>query len=156
MTAPAVAKYPGSGWLRLRHLGYILTNNFSDAPRITSQSQELSLGEGESVLLPCRVTANPPATVEWVRQNSGQVVGEGEELALAPLNRSLADTYICQARNSLGLSEPLAHTLTIQCKSHCCVKLFVLWIRNDLLRIRIQVLIFEFRIRILPMSFKQI
>lgn len=86
------------------------------APRITSPAQQLSLGEGESALLLCRVTANPPASLEWVRQSTGQVLGEEgtEELSLTHLNRSMTDTYICQARNALGLSEPLAHTLTVQ------------------------------------------
>ena len=78
----------------------------------------MSLAEGESALLVCRVTANPPASLEWVRQSTGQVVGEGQEqLTLAPLHRSMADTYLCQARNPLGLSEPLAHTLNVLCKS---------------------------------------
>ncbi|CAK1551264.1 unnamed protein product [Leptosia nina] len=66
-----------------------------------------SLEEGSSALtLECRADGNPSPYVWWTKD--GQVIGtNGPRLIRAPVYRNHSGIYGCQARNSLGTSEPV-------------------------------------------------
>ncbi|XP_045517850.1 hemicentin-2 [Pieris brassicae] len=66
-----------------------------------------SLEESSSALtLECRADGNPSPYVWWTKD--GQVIGtNGPRLIRAPVYRNHSGIYGCQARNSLGTSEPV-------------------------------------------------
>ena len=74
------------------------------------------LSEGDTVRLRCSVESNPPSQVEWRREGTKEVVAQGAELNIPALSRTHADTYVCQAKNSLGLSSPKKIALGVKCK----------------------------------------
>ena len=95
----------------------MITYYISDAPRIEiSELPSSELSEGDSVTLRCSASANPPAQITWRREGTGEQVSDQPELILPAIKRSQADTYVCQAKNSLGLSAPKKIPLSVHCK----------------------------------------
>lgn len=92
-------------------------NYFSDSPRVSIQPlAKTELTEGDSVTLHCAVSANPPAQVEWRMAGDDQPISNGERLEIPRLTRAHSGKYICQAKNSLGLSGPEKIDLSVKCK----------------------------------------
>ena len=75
------------------------------------------LVEGASVRVTCLVDANPRADVLWYRDGSGEIVARTAELRLERVGRAEAGRYLCQANNSVGVSQPAEVTVGVQCKT---------------------------------------
>ncbi|KAF6200938.1 hypothetical protein GE061_005385 [Apolygus lucorum] len=68
----------------------------------------------DNVALRCVTDANPPASVVWKKAGRTDIVSLEESLQFRPVTRKDSGTYTCQARNSLGSSEPLTVNLDVK------------------------------------------
>ncbi len=101
-------------------------------PRITASSTILTpsnssssstnasvLVEGGSVTLHCEVESNPAANrVSWRRSGSAAaaILTSQPTFTVSPVSRETAGSYECVAENLLGLSEPAALQLNVECE----------------------------------------
>lgn len=94
---------------------------FLASPRIKkSKSQELTqvkASEGQSVVLPCGVTGNPPPWISWTRdgeilQNSTQV----SALTIKSVEEHMTGLYTCVAGNEAGTDRYDLLLLVTSCK----------------------------------------
>jgi hypothetical protein len=102
-------------------------------PRVTASSTILTpsnsssfsnasvLVEGGSVTLHCEVESNPAANrVIWRRSGSAAtaaaILTSQPTFTMSPVSRETAGSYECVAENLLGLSEPAALQLNVECK----------------------------------------
>ena len=74
-----------------------------------------------SVSLMCKDQSNPPARVTWSKVGDTSGPLHKNELQLNPIRRKQAGTYICQAENSVGRSEPERTEVEVLCKYSCSV-----------------------------------
>ncbi|XP_024082011.1 hemicentin-2 [Cimex lectularius] len=68
----------------------------------------------DNVVLRCVTDANPPASVVWRKVGRQDVSSLEESLQFRPVTRKDSGTYTCQARNSLGPSEPLTVNIDVK------------------------------------------
>ncbi|KAF4518684.1 hypothetical protein B566_EDAN002719 [Ephemera danica] len=73
----------------------------------------------DNVELRCEADANPPASVVWRRAGRPDILSLEETLPIRPVKRADSGTYTCQARNSVGASQPLSVHLDVKCESRC-------------------------------------
>ena len=76
----------------------------------------VSLSEGDSVMLRCRADSNPPASVAWRRAGVAGVGSTREEVLIQKVGREEAGIYTCTAHNRLGVSGPREIVLNVECK----------------------------------------
>ena len=69
-----------------------------------------------SVSLTCTHQSNPPARVTWSKVGDKSGPQHTQELQFSPIRRQQAGTYICQAENSVGRSEPEQTQVEVLCK----------------------------------------
>ena len=70
-----------------------------------------------SITLGCVAEANPPGRVFWRKFESGEETRQYlDELTFDPVTRSESGTYICQAENSIGLSNEEPVEVNVLCK----------------------------------------
>ena len=104
-------------------------------------SHNVSLTEGDSVIIRCKVTArtwpggqvarwpgglvtpllsqtdsNPPAAVSWRRAGVAGVWSTREEVLLERVGRAEAGLYTCTAHNTIGVSGPREISLNVECE----------------------------------------
>ncbi|XP_039280051.1 irregular chiasm C-roughest protein isoform X2 [Nilaparvata lugens] len=72
------------------------------------------LEEGQPVVLRCVTDANPPASVVWRRAGRTDIASLEESLQFRPVTRRDSATYTCQAKNTLGASEPITVYLDVK------------------------------------------
>jgi len=96
------AAYPG-GEKRSSAMLDVLYKPTVNIVRVDSPVLEDGLG---SVSLTCTDQSNPPARVTWSKVGDTSGPHHTKELQLNPIRRQQAGTYICQAENSVGRSEP--------------------------------------------------
>ena len=89
-----------------------------DLPVVSlSLSEDISdISEGDQVSVSCVAAANPPASVMWYREGSGEIVSRQQRLTIHHIKRDQAGVYVCQANNSVGQSQPKKIDLKVQCK----------------------------------------
>jgi len=74
-----------------------------------SGDQVIGLGDisqGDSVSITCNTNGNPAPDVVWYRDGSGEIVSRQETMTISDIRRDQAGTYVCQANNSVGQSDP--------------------------------------------------
>jgi len=80
------------------------------APIVEIKASKTTVTEGQdSLLLTCEVDANPPATIEWIKNlntDDEEVIGTGPTIRISTVRRGNAGTYNCVATNSVGTSIP--------------------------------------------------
>ena len=97
-------------------------------------SHNVSLTEGDSVIIRCKVTArtwpgvllvtpllsqtdsNPPAAVSWRRAGVAGGWSTREEVLLERVGRAEAGLYTCTAHNTIGVSGPREISLNVECE----------------------------------------
>ena len=82
----------------------------------SGSDQNVSLREGETVIIRCRADANPPANVMWRRAGVRGVWSTEPEVVLDNVGKEEAGVYTCTAHNSLGVSGPKEIILNVECK----------------------------------------
>ena len=97
---------------------------FADKPKVSIvRSGDDVFEEGRSsVTLRCVADANPPGRVFW--RKYGPTTGGNQEearqyvdtLELKPVTRKDGGTYLCQAENSIGLSNEEPAEIDVQCE----------------------------------------
>ena len=99
----------------------------ADKPRvkIVREADEV-LEEGRStVSLTCEAEGNPAPRVFWRKFAGVSADPEAKEykprLDFDPVNRLNSGTYVCQAENSVGVSEEVSSDVDVLCKSFSCV-----------------------------------
>ena len=80
----------------------------------------ISISEGSNVTLHCNVTGNPPPNITWIWQDTGDVLGSSQQLALIAINRSQTGNYQCHTWNGIGNSSTETCSLDVFCKSKFC------------------------------------
>lgn len=70
----------------------------------------------DTVVLRCVTDANPPAAIVWRRAGKPDISSLEESLQFRPVTRRDSGTYTCEARNSVGVSDPLTVQLDVKCK----------------------------------------
>lgn len=68
----------------------------------------------DTVVLRCVTDANPLASVVWRRAGKSDISSLEESLQFRPVTRRDSGTYTCQARNSIGVSDPLTVQLDVK------------------------------------------
>jgi len=80
------------------------------APIVQVSASKTTVTEGQdSLQLTCEVDANPPATIEWIKNlntDQEEVIGTGSTIRISTVRRGNAGTYNCVATNSVGTSIP--------------------------------------------------
>ena len=94
-------KYPNS----------LMSSNFR-----SGGAGNVSLSEGDSVMVRCRTDSNPPASVAWRRAGVAGVWSTREEVLIEAVGREEAGIYTCTAHNRLGVSGPREIVLNVECK----------------------------------------
>ena len=79
-------------------------------------SQNVSLREGDSVIIRCRPDSNPPASVAWRRAGEMGVWSTQSEVLIENVGRENGGIYTCTAHNRLGVSGPKEIVLNVECK----------------------------------------
>ena len=79
-------------------------------------SQNVSLREGDSVIIRCRADSNPPASVAWRRAGEMGVWSTQAEVLIENVGRENGGIYTCTAHNRLGVSGPREIVLNVECK----------------------------------------
>jgi hypothetical protein len=84
----------------------------------SSSSNASVLVEGGSVTLHCDVESNPAANrVSWRRSGSAAAILTSQPtFTVSPVSRETAGSYECVAENLLGISEPAALQLNVECE----------------------------------------
>ena len=80
-------------------------------------SQNVSLREGDSVIIRCKADSNPPASVAWRRAGEMGVWSTQTEVLIENVGRENGGIYTCTAHNRLGVSGPREIVLNVECKS---------------------------------------
>ena len=85
---------------------------------MTKLSKDDFLAEGKSTLsLRCESDANPPGRVFWKKFTGGEEERQYvESMEFDPVRRKDSGTYICQAENSIGLSNEETVEVDVLCK----------------------------------------
>ena len=80
-------------------------------------SQNVSLREGDSVIIRCKSDSNPPASVAWRRAgDTSGVWSTRPEVLIENVGRENGGIYTCTAHNRLGVSGPKEIVLNVECK----------------------------------------
>ena len=74
--------------------------------------------EGSIVTLHCNASSNPPPSMAWIWQDTGDVLTSREQLILTAVNRSQAGSYQCLASNGIGNNSTRTCSLDVLCKWH--------------------------------------
>ena len=100
----------------------IICHYVSDLPHVSvdmSGDQVIGLGDisqGDSVSITCNTNGNPAPDVVWYRDGSGEIVSRQETMTISDIRRDQAGTYVCQANNSVGQSDPKKIELQVKCE----------------------------------------
>ena len=81
----------------------------------TTSSPVLEDGVG-SISLSCVSESNPPGQVMWYKEGEDSAPQYREVIQFNPVTRHQAGTYVCQAENSVGISEKEAIEVDVLCK----------------------------------------
>ncbi|XP_043208575.1 Down syndrome cell adhesion molecule-like protein Dscam2, partial [Amphibalanus amphitrite] len=80
-----------------------------DAPQVAVLRREEAVREGDTLVVPCVVSSQPPADVRWMKVSedglSVTAVQHGPVLTLKPAQRRDSGAYLCRAANVHGPSE---------------------------------------------------
>ena len=79
-------------------------------------SQNVSLREGDSVIIRCKADSNPPASVAWRRAGEMGMWSTQSEVLIENVGRENGGIYTCTAHNRLGVSGPREIVLNVECK----------------------------------------
>ena len=79
-------------------------------------SQNVSLREGDSVIIRCKADSNPPASVAWRRAGEMGMWSTQPEVLIENVGRENGGIYTCTAHNRLGVSGPREIVLNVECK----------------------------------------
>lgn len=92
--------------------------SWTDKPRVkVTRSTEDILEEDKSrITISCSVDANPAGRVFWRKNGSGEERQYTESLEFGPVSRKDSGTYVCQAENSIGLSNEDNVEIDVLCK----------------------------------------
>lgn len=89
-------------------------SNFSDPPEMVTSRSWIHTAPGHRVQIDCRVSADPQATVTWLKgevsihlDNRVVTMGDGDKhtLLIRNVQRSDFGIYTCRASNELGQGE---------------------------------------------------
>lgn len=75
---------------------------FSVAPTATLYQCPTPTSESNNATFYCNATGNPPPSIEWVRENSEEVVSNDSTLVLWTIDRNESGRYQCIASNRIG------------------------------------------------------
>ena len=103
----------------------IITLNFPffriDEPLVLNLECPASIIEGHNATLHCNATGNPPPNINWIRKDTGDVLGTNEQqLTLLDVHRSQAGTYQCFAWTGISNSSISTCQLDVFCESINC------------------------------------
>ena len=78
-----------------------------------------------SATLKCASDANPPGRIFWRKYAGGSGADEtrqyAEQLEFSPVRRTDTGTYVCQAENSIGVSNEEAVEIDVLCELIQCL-----------------------------------
>lgn len=75
----------------------------------------ITVNESGTISLFCNATGLPKPFITWKRLN-GKVIGSGELLTVANINRTDSGLYICTASNGVLESAAANSSVNVQCK----------------------------------------
>ena len=87
-----------------------------DEPLVLNLECPTSIIEGYNATLHCNATGNPPPNINWIRKETGDVLGTNEQLTLTAVNRSKAGTFQCLAWNGIGKNSTRTCSPDVYCK----------------------------------------
>ena len=90
--------------------------SFAVSASATIESNSIVVKEGQDVDLVCNGSGLPLPNISWVNV-SNVVIGNGRNLSLHNISRTVAGQYICTARNSCG-NDSTKVDILVQCESH--------------------------------------
>lgn len=94
----------------------IISNIFAVEPMVVAQECPSPVTEGSNVTPHCNATGNPPPSITWIWQDTGDVLASGEQLVLTAVNRSQVGSYQCLASNGIGNNSTRTCSLDVLCK----------------------------------------
>ena len=92
---------------------------FSVAPTATLYQCPTLNNESNNATFYCNATGNPAPSIEWVRENSGEVVSNDGTLVLRTINRNESGRYQCIASNRIG-NDTKNCTVKVDCELTLC------------------------------------
>ena len=94
----------------------------SDLPQVSvDMSGDVGdISQGDTVTVSCSAQGNPAPELVWYRDGSGEIVSRQNTLTISNIRRDQAGTYVCQANNSVGQSEPKKIQLHVKCEYFYC------------------------------------
>lgn len=92
-----------------------------DKPEVTSSRPNISVIEGQTGTLQCKVVAaNPNTTITWkwfrTETPSEDLHNNGPTYTIPNIERDRSGSYSCTASNSIGTSEASTVIVDVQCK----------------------------------------
>lgn len=89
---------------------------FAVEPEVSTQECPSPVTEGSNVTLHCNASGNPPPSITWIWQDTGDVLTRRELLILTAVNGSQAGSYQCLASNGIGNNSTRTCNLDVLCK----------------------------------------
>lgn len=115
---PILLGKPTNHFLILCRITHLPWYTITDKPIVSvSRTTDEMLEEGRSsVTLECQADANPPARIFWKKMGPAEQRQYTERLEFNPVMRKDSGSYICQAENSLGLSNEEPAEIDVLCE----------------------------------------
>lgn len=94
------------------------SQNFLDAPSVTSNSTRYNFTEGSDIKLSCVADGRPQPTITWTKIGESSDVGypDTQTLIITNANRTKAGAYKCTANNGIGESASASMRVNMFCK----------------------------------------
>lgn len=89
-----------------------------DAPTVTLHGvPQDDIEEGlDNISLKCIADSNPPSNVMWRVAGDQNVFSFHDTVQFTPANRKNSASYTCEARNAVGVSDPIEVNIDVKCE----------------------------------------
>ena len=107
-----------ASWILSKIKPWSVSQLFSalDPTKIDKGPANATIIEGGDTVLFCKASGNPSPAINWTKQDSDEVLHEGDTYTIANLTRQEAGSYVCSAGNGVGKKQQRIAVVTVHCE----------------------------------------